>query len=480
VYAGDLRLFSSSSVTVSDRNVTTRDVTPVEMPSGDGPAIERASSADLAFLAMDNGQAPQQFAVILILERPGDFSLAQLQQLIANRIVALPRLRQKLIKVAPGCGRPVWVDDGDFNIDHHVRAVSCRAPGDQRGLLETALSVVMTPLPREAPLWSVALISDLVDGEAAVMVVLHHVLADGLGGLNVLAALVDPGLPPAHVPFPRASPTRASLARHAMRTRLQGLSQVAGFWRSLRRAMFAGGGIHPAPAVPCSLVQRTGPRRTMAVVTVDRALLRAAAHRYGATTNDAILVAVGGALHQYLRSGGESIDPIAITVPVSGRRSAGGSAVGNLVSPMLINIPTSGAMGERLAQVDAAVQAHRAAATGPPPIALLGGLFRLLARFGGYRFYMNHQRRFHTLVTHVRGPVDPVTLGGHQVDSAIPVGVGEGGNMTAYFEVLSYAGVLTIAIIVDPDHGPDLKALTHRLQSELESIIAPLSRKEPC
>jgi diacylglycerol O-acyltransferase / wax synthase len=150
------------------------------------------------------------------------------------------------------------------------------------------------------------------------------------------------------------------------------------------------------------------------------------------------------------------------------------------VSPMLINIPTSGAMGERLAQVDAAVQAHRAAATGPPPIALLGGLFRLLARFGGYRFYMNHQRRFHTLVTHVRGPVDPVTLGGHQVDSAIPVGVGEGGNMTAYFEVLSYAGVLTIAIIVDPDHGPDLKALTHRLQSELESIIAPLSRKEPC
>ena len=49
----------------------------------------------------------------------------------------------------------------------------------------------------------------------------------------------------------------------------------------------------------------------MAVVTVDHAALRAAAHRYGATTNDAILVAVGGALHQYLLSKGESIDPIA-------------------------------------------------------------------------------------------------------------------------------------------------------------------------
>ncbi len=257
-----------------------------------------------------------------------------------------------------------------------------------------------------------------------------------------------------------------------MRTRLEGIRQVAGSWRSLRRAMFAGGGFHPTRALPCSLVQRTGPRRMMAVVTVDRAALRATAHRYGATTNDAILVAVGGALHQYLLSRGESIDPIAITVPVSGRRPGGESAVGNLVSPILVNVPTSGDLAERLAEVEAAVQAHRAAATGPPPIAILGGLFRLLARHGDYRFYMNHQHRFHTLVTHVRGPVDPVTLGGHQVDAAIPAGVGEGGSMTAYFEVLSYAGVLTIAMIVDPDHGPDLDDLERRLQSELDSIIA--------
>jgi diacylglycerol O-acyltransferase / wax synthase len=54
---------------------------------------------------------------------------------------------------------------------------------------------------------------------------------------------------------------------------------------------------------------------------------------------------------------------------------------------------------------------------------------------------MNHQRRFHTLVTHVRGPVEPVGVGGHEVAAAIPVAVAEGGNMTVYFEVLSYAGV---------------------------------------
>jgi diacylglycerol O-acyltransferase / wax synthase len=94
-----------------------------------------------------------------------------------------------------------------------------------------------------------------------------------------------------------------------------------------------------------------------------------------------------------------------------------------------------------------------------------------LARLGAYRYYKNHQHLFHTLVTY-RGPVEPVLLGGYEVTAAIPVGVGEGGNMTVYFEVLSYAGVLTIALIVDPDHGPDLDDLTRRLQNQLDSIIA--------
>lgn len=209
----------------------------------------------------------------------------------------------------------------------------------------------------------------------------------------------------------------------------------------------------------------------MAVLRLDRARLAAAAHGNGATANDAVLVSVAAALHGLLLDRGEYVDPIVVTVPVSGRRPGAGHDVGNLVSPMLINVPTSGTVGERLAAVRAEVDAHKAAATGPPPIAVLGGLFRLLARLGVYRFYMNHQRRFHTLVTHVRGPAEPVRLGGHEV-SAIPVAVGEAGNTTVNFEVLSYAGILTIAAIVDPDHGPDPDDLIERLQTQLGMIMA--------
>jgi Wax ester synthase/diacylglycerol acyltransferase catalytic domain len=171
--------------------------------------IERASSADLAFLAMEAGKAPQQFAAILLLEPSGNFSLPRLRQVISERILAIPRLRQRLIKVPVGCGHPVLVDDRDFDIDHHVRSVSCRPPGDERALFDTALSMIMEPLPTKAPLWSVVLITELADGRAAVVVVLHHVLADGLGGLNVLAAIIDPGVGPASVPFSSASPGSA-------------------------------------------------------------------------------------------------------------------------------------------------------------------------------------------------------------------------------------------------------------------------------
>ena len=197
----------------------------------------------------------------------------------------------------------------------------CRAdPRDERALFDTALSVIMEPLPRKAPLWSVVLITELADGRAAVVVVLHHVLADGLGGLNVLAALVDPGLEPAGVPFPRPRPALPILARDALLKRLLGMRQAASSWRSLRRMMLAGGGFRPDPAVPCSLVQPTSSRLGMTAIRLERAPLAAEAHRKGATANDAVLLAVGAALHQMLLNRGKSVEPIAITVPVSGRK----------------------------------------------------------------------------------------------------------------------------------------------------------------
>jgi len=438
------------------------------------PAIERASPTDRAFLAMDTGPVPEQLGVILLLNPVGGFDLADARQLIAERVPAVPRLRQRLVRAPFSGGGPIWVDDPQFDIASHVRAAACPGPGDEQALLDCALSMVMTPLPRAAPLWSALFVTGLADGTVALVVVLHHALADGVGGLMVLAHLVDAPATTPHAPpagFPRPAPTAAMLAHDAWVGRLRALRHAGQSWRLLRASMSAGGGLRPPRAASCSLNQRTGPRRQLAVVRADLAAVRAAAHRHGATANDAILVAVAGALRRVLLTRGEPVGTLLMTVPVSGRRADSGPDLGNMVSPMLVAVPATGAVPDRLARVAAQVRANKTDATGPPPIAVLGWLFRSLAALGGYQWYMNHQHRFHTLVSHVRAPAEPVTFGGSPITSAVPVGVGPGGNIPIYFEVLSYAGTLAITAVADPGHFAGLSSLTTALRAELDLII---------
>jgi WS/DGAT/MGAT family acyltransferase len=435
------------------------------------PAVQRASPADRAFLAMDAGGVPEQFGVILLFDQPAGFDLPHVRQLIAERIPAVPRLRQRLVRAPIGCGGPIWIDDSQFDIRSHVRAVACREPGDEPALLDTAMSVIATPLGRSAPLWAAVLVTGLADGRSALVFVAHHALADGVGGLAVLASLVDSRPGTSSAGYPRPAPSAATLAREALLGRLGALHHIARSWQLLRASMGAGGGLRPLRAPTCSLNQRTGPRRSLAVVRAGVAPVQAAAHLHGATVNDAVLVAVAGALRQVLMARGESLDALVVAVPVSGRRPGSEATLGNIVSPMLVPVPATGDIGTRLEQVAARVRAHKADATGPPPIAILGWLFRPLAAVGGYRWYMNHQHRLHTLVSHVRGPAEQVTFGGFAITSAIPLVVAEGGNITVYFEVLSYAGTLAISVITDPDHFPDLDTLTDALRTELDLII---------
>lgn len=436
-------------------------------------AIGRASATDRAFLAMDAASTvPEQFGVVLLLDEAEGLDLARVRHLVAERVPAVPRLRQRLVPVPLGCGGPIWVDDETFVIEHHVREVPCRAPGGEPELIDLALAVVEEPLPRSRPLWAAVLVTGLTGRRRALVLVLHHVLADGVGGLEVLANLADPGGRARDVPFPRPRPTRGSLARDALSSRLAGLRGVRRSWHLLRTSMAAGGGVHPPRADPTSLNRRTSPLRAAAVVHVAIEPLRASAHAHRATTNDAVLVALAGALHHVLEGRGESVDSLLVTVPVSGRRADDAPGLGNMVSPLLVEVPTAGPLGRRLELVAARVAADKASATGPPPIAVLGWLFRPMARVGLFRWYMNHQHRFHVLASHVRGPRQPVTFGGVPVAAAIPLGVGEGGNTTVSFEILSYAGTLTVTAIVDPECWPDLGVLTEALRAELDRLSA--------
>ena len=119
--------------------------------------------------------------------------------LLAERLPGVPRLRQRLQPTPPGGGRPVWVDDAEFDLDNHlvVRACPHRAvspgPGEDRQVLAVAAEMVCARLDHNRPLWRATLVTDATGGGIALIVVLHHVLADGLGGLALLEVGEDPG-----------------------------------------------------------------------------------------------------------------------------------------------------------------------------------------------------------------------------------------------------------------------------------------------
>jgi WS/DGAT/MGAT family acyltransferase len=364
----------------------------------------------------------------------------------------------------------VWVDAPGFDPARHVRLRRCAAPGDGQALLDVAADVISEPLPRSRPLWAAAFVSGLVGGQVGLVLVLHHVLADGIDGLAILGRLVDGSEPGPTRIFPQPAPTRRRLATEAFRSRLRSLHRFRAAGRALRTTVAGGSGGRVPRAAECSILHVTGTRRRFAAVSAELAPLRAAGRRHGGTVNDVLLTAVGGALHTLLKQRGEQVGAFRVAVMVAGRRSASAEAPGNQAVPLLVDVPGTGTPAERLERMSGAVRAARESTTDRSPVAVSPTLLRLLAEVGLYRLYLRHQHRLHTLVSNVHGPDRPLTFDGVPVRALIPVAVSEAGNLTVTVLALSYAGTLTVTVTADPDLVPDLPVLTAALEAELDAL----------
>ncbi|SPL98954.1 unnamed protein product [[Actinomadura] parvosata subsp. kistnae] len=420
-------------------------------------------------LAMGAGGALSQRAGAVLMLEPGPgFEVTRASALLAEWIRSVPRLRRRLVRVPFGAGRPVWVDDPRFDLRLHVRVAECPAPGDERALLDVAAAMLTGPLPPSR--WTAVFVTGLSDGAVALIVVLDHVLADGIGGLALLAALADPEQRPPPAGFPQPRPSLPRLAADAFTERLRSIGRVPTFWRDAKTALAATGGLSPEPIARCSLLRPTGPRRTFAVVRTGLAPLRAAAHRHGCTVNDALLTAVTGALSRLLQRRGEHVCALSVSVPVSARRSTTSTELGNRFGVLITALPAAGDPGPRMARIATLLAERKKQAATASAADLFGPVFRLLAALGLYRRYLRRQRRIHTLVSNVRGPDRPLAFAGAPIREIIPVAVAENGNVTVSFEILSYAGTVAITVIADPDSVPDLDELVAYLRDELAGL----------
>ncbi|MEW1955254.1 wax ester/triacylglycerol synthase domain-containing protein [Terrabacter sp. NPDC080008] len=439
---------------------------------GDQPdvgTVDRITPNDLTTLVTDRGAAPMNIAAVLVVEGGGDLAREDVLQALERGAPAVPRLHRRLRSAPLGCGRPYWCDDEGFDVARHLRF---REVEGEDALWAAAAEEACRPLPRDRPLWQACWVTGLGGDRAALVVVAHHVLADGLGGLAVLGALTD--APPAAPPTASkvSKPTRRELAADAwcehLRT-LQALGDRARLARSGARDLGVGSGAPRPRLCPRTPFNRpTGPTRRISCVQTPLADVLAAAHRLGVTLNDLLLSAVAHALAESVAERGR-VDSVVVSVPYSGRTSASAGRLGNETGVVPFRIPvktTTEATVRAVAAVSRAQRTRPRAASAAP----LNLAFRALARLGVFRWFVDHQRLVNTYVSNMRGPSRPWTFCGQVVNRVVPVAVTPG-NTGVIFDVLSYAGTLAITVVRDPDVVPDGERLVELLEEEMAALV---------
>ena len=234
--------------------------------AGHAVPIERASAADLALLAMESGGGvPEHLGAVLVLDAGPGFDVESVRRVLAERVRAVPRLRQRLVRMPSRVWPPGVGGRPGFDPARHVRLLPCPDPGDEQALLDLAAAVIIEPLPRSRPLWAAAVVPGCAwrpgrAGAGAAPRPRRRYRRVGDPGPPGRRGRARPG---AGRSRSRARPG-AELAAAAFRSRLRGLARFRAGWRELPRSLAAGGGVHAPRAVACSILRPVGPRRRFA------------------------------------------------------------------------------------------------------------------------------------------------------------------------------------------------------------------------
>src|SRR5688572_30532593 len=95
--------------------------------------FERLTHLDATFLYIEDRTAHMHVGGISVFQGPAP-TYQQLINHIASRLDRVPRYRQRLAFVPFELGRPVWVDDSDFDLTYHIRHTALPAPGGLKEL----------------------------------------------------------------------------------------------------------------------------------------------------------------------------------------------------------------------------------------------------------------------------------------------------------------------------------------------------------
>lgn len=148
-----------------------------------------ASGIDTAWLQLE--QPTNRMVVHGILFCEGPVDIAALRERVRERWVAVyPGLRQRPTWPASGLGPVRWVDH-EPDLGAHIDTVALAAPGDDDALARHVGELMSRPLPEDRPWWAIHVLTGWAGEGTAVVVSIHHGLADGVALNHLFHALAD-------------------------------------------------------------------------------------------------------------------------------------------------------------------------------------------------------------------------------------------------------------------------------------------------
>ena len=454
---------------------------------------DRLTGLDASFLHLESEAQPMHVGSLAVFEgRPffdgaGRFRLEDAREIISSRLHLVPRFRKKIMTVPFGQGRPIWVDDHDFDLNYHVRLTALPKPGNEEQLKTLMGRLQSTVLDRRRPLWELWFVEGLEGDRVAIIQKTHHALVDGISGVDVATVLLDfePDPEPVKAPTwtPKSPPPPMELLRDSIlervtvpaemirsaRAAVRGPRQVASRLTKAVQTLAAIGSL--APRTPLNVA--VGPHRRVEFVRADLAPVKHAKRTLGATVNDVVLAGVAGGLRHFLESREEAVDGLTLKafVPVSVRDDSQRMALGNKVSGLMVDLPVGiRDPGERVKAISVQTQRLKETEQAVGAEVLTGladyapaTLFSLAARL------MPFQRSVNIGVTNVPGPQQPLYCMGAKMLEAFPY-VGAFAGAAVVVAVLSYDGALGFGLTGDRDAVPDLGVLAEGIEKSLAEL----------
>jgi len=459
---------------------------------------ERISHVDTAWLRMDRPENLMQILGVMIFE--GRINAERFKRTVAQRMLRYRRFRQIAREDADGTW---WVDDPDFDIDAHVRHSSLPAPRSTHELQKFVAEMASSPLNPARPRWEFNLV-DTARGNSALVVRIHHAIADGIALLGVIHSLTDAAAnAPEHGGPEEPDDDDAGDVPDGdafWRTILDPLTDVAlasirlggHLWGQFLGLRNDPAGIRDYARVATAIAQEVGklallpndsPTRFKGKPgTVKRVAwsepialpdIKAVGKVLGCSVNDTLLAAVAGALRGYLVARGDpvvSTAAIRAMVPVNLRAASDVDELGNRFGLVALELPIG--IDNPLARLYAT--RARMAALKDSYQAML--TFALLGAAGTAPKFVQDQilklltSKTTAVMTNVPGAQQPRYFAGSRIDQQM-VWVPQAGDIGMGVSILSYNGRVQFGLITDKNMVDDPEHIVSRFADEFEKLL---------